>query len=90
MIFSYYKETCEVLLYYPKIRGEDLKEFVKKAIGDILHSNIDVCIRRFIAKFPGYLVKCISNIQSHCANITFAGKIRYDRLFQKVTHKGGE
>ena len=26
MIFSQYKETCEVLLYYPKIEGEDIKE----------------------------------------------------------------
>ena len=29
MIFSQYKETCEVLLYYPKIRGGDIKEFSK-------------------------------------------------------------
>ena len=28
MKFSQYKETCEVLLYYPKIVGEDLKDFV--------------------------------------------------------------
>ena len=27
---------------------------------------------------------------SHFANITFADKIRYDRLFQKVSQKGGE
>ena len=29
-------------------------------------------------------------MQSHCANITFADKSRYDRTFQQVTHKGGE
>ena len=28
--------------------------------------------------------------QSHCANMTFSDKSRYDRLFQKVTHKGGD
>ena len=28
-------------------------------------------------------------IQSHCANINFSEKIRYDRNLQKVTHKGG-
>ena len=35
-------------------------------------------------------MKFISKIQSHCANMTFADKIKYDRIFQKVTHKGGE
>ena len=29
-------------------------------------------------------------MQSHCANKTFSEKIRYDRTFQQVTHKGGE
>ena len=33
---------------------------------------------------------CIENFQSHCANMTFAGKNRYDRTFQQVTHKGWE
>ena len=28
--------------------------------------------------------------QSHCANMTFADKSRYDRTFHQVTHKGGE
>ena len=26
MIFSQYKETCEVLLYYPKIGGDNIKD----------------------------------------------------------------
>ena len=43
-----------------------------------------------IAEFPGDGVKCIPKLQSHCANINFAGKIRYDMIFQEVTHKGGE
>ena len=30
MIFSQYKETCEVLLDYPKIGGENIKGFAKK------------------------------------------------------------
>ena len=29
-------------------------------------------------------------LQSHCANMTFSDKNRYDRTFQPVTHKGGE
>ena len=32
----------------------------------------------------------MEKLQSHCANMTFADKSRYDRTFQKVTHKGGE
>ena len=32
VIFSQYKETCEVLLDYPKIGWENIKEFAKKAI----------------------------------------------------------
>ena len=32
----------------------------------------------------------MKKLQSHCANMTFADKSRYDRTFQKVTHKGGE
>ena len=29
MIFSQYKETCEALLDYPKIGGDNIKEFSK-------------------------------------------------------------
>ena len=91
MIFSHYTETCEVLLDYPKI-GEDeiIEDDAKKAIRNILHANIDVHSRSFIAEFPKYGIKCIKKLQSHCANMTFADKSRYDRTFQKVTHKGGE
>ena len=33
--------------------------------------------------------KCLEKLQSHCANMTFADKSRYDRTFQQVTHKRG-
>ena len=82
--------TCEVLLDYPNIGGEDIKHFVKKSIRNRLHANIYVHSRRLISEFPGYGVKCISILQSHCANMTFVDKSRYDRLFQQVTHKVGE
>ena len=81
MIFSQYKETREVLLDYPKIGGENIEYFVKKAIGNILHPNIDVQSRRFIAEFPGDEIKCIEKLQSRCANMTFSDKSRYDRIF---------
>ena len=90
IIFSQYKETCEVLLDYLKIEGDDINDYVKNSISNILHANFYVHGRRLISKFPGDGVKCISKFQSHCRNITFAGKSRHDRLFRKATHKRGE
>ena len=91
MIFSQYRETCQVLLDYPKIGGDDFIEYyTKKDIRNLLHANIDVHSRRLIADFPKYGIKCIEKLQSHCANMTFVDKSRYDRTFQQVTHKGGE
>ena len=55
-----------------------------------MHANIDVHRRRLIDEFPKYGIKCIEKLQSHCANMTFSDKSRYDRNFQQVTHKGGE
>ena len=55
MIFSQYRETCEVLLDYPKIGGDDVIEYYeKKAIINLLHANIDVNSRRLIDEFPMY------------------------------------
>ena len=90
MIFSQYRETCEVLLDDPKIGGDDVIEnYAKKAIMNLLHANIDVHKRRLIADFPKYGIKLIEKLQSHCANMTFADKSRYDRTFQQVTQKKG-
>ena len=90
MIFSQYRKTCEVLLDYTKIGGDDvIEDYAKKAIRNLLHANIDVHSRRLIAEFPKDGVKCIEKLQSHCANMNFADKRRYDRTFQQVTHKGG-
>ena len=72
MIFSQYKETCEVLIHYPTIRGDDLKDFVKKEIKNLLYENIDVQGRRLITEF---LVEYISKLQSHCANMTLSKKV---------------
>ena len=82
MIFSQYIETCEVLLDYPKIGGDDIiEDFARKDIRNLLHANIDVNSRRLIAEFPRDGIKCIEKLQSHCANMTFADKSRYDRTF---------
>ena len=41
MIFSQYTETCEVLLDYPKIWGDNvIEDYAKKAIRILLHENI--------------------------------------------------
>ena len=91
MIFSKYRETCEVLLDHPKIGGDDvIEDYAKKSIRNLLHANIDVHSRILIDGFPKYGIKCIEKLQSQCANMTFADKSRYDRTFQQVTHKGGE
>ena len=55
-----------------------------------MHANIHVRSRRLITEFAGDGVKCLSKIQSHFVNMTFDDKSRYDRIFQKVTQKGGE
>ena len=55
-----------------------------------MHANIDVHSRRLISEFPKDGIKCIEKLQSHCVNMTFADKSRYDRTFLQVTHKGGE
>ena len=71
MIFSRYKENCEVLLYYKTIGGEDIKDYVGKAIRNILDENIYVHSRRLISGLPVDVVKCLSKLQSHCTNMTF-------------------
>ena len=91
MIFSQYTETCEVLLDYPKIGGDDIiEDYAKKAISNLLHANIYVHSRRLISEFPKDGIKCINKLQSHCANTTFSDQSRYYRDFQQVTHKGWE
>ena len=90
MVFLRYKETCEVLLEYPKIGGGNIKEFIRKAIRNLLHANIDVHSKRLISEFPGDGIKCIDKLQPHCAKMTFAKKSSNDSIFKQVTHKGGE
>ena len=90
MIFSEYRETCEVILDHPKIGGDDVKDHAKHVIRNLLHANIDVHSRRLITEFPKDGIKCIEKLQSHCANMTFADKSIQDRTFQQGTHKGGE
>ena len=60
MIFSQYRKTCEVILDYPKIRGDDvIEDYSKKAVRNLLHTNIDLHSRILIAKFPKDGIKLI-------------------------------
>ena len=50
MIFSQYRETCLVLLDYPKIGKYDvIEDCEKKDIRNLLHTSIDVHIRILIS-----------------------------------------
>ena len=64
MIFSQYTETCEVLLDYPKIVGDDvIEDYSEKSIRKRFHANIDAHSRRLIAEFPKDGIKCIEKLQ---------------------------
>ena len=89
MVFSQYRETYEILRDYPKLEHENIKVYAKMAISNLIHANSCPHSRRLIADFPDDGIKCIQKLQSHCANMTFADKSRYERTFQQVTHKGG-
>ena len=76
MIFSQYRETCQVLLDYPKIEGGGVIEYyAKKVIRKLLHANIDLHSRRLVAELPKDGVKCLEKLQSNCANTTFSDKV---------------
>ena len=64
MIFSHYRETCEVLIDYPKIGGDNvIEDYAKKAIRKLLHAKIDVHSRGLISEFPKDEIKCIEKLQ---------------------------
>ena len=90
MVFSQYRETYEVLRNYPTLEHENIKDYAKMVIRNLLHANSCVHSRRLISEFSEDGIKCIQKLQSHCANMNFADKSRYDRIFKQVTHKGGE
>ena len=49
MILYQYKETCEVIIDDPKIGGEYIKDFFRKAIKNLMHDNIYFRSRRLIS-----------------------------------------
>ena len=87
IIFSQYKENCEVLLDYPKKGGKDITYYFEKAIRNLLHTSIDVHSRSLISEFPGGGLKCISKLWSHCANMTFSEKVDMIGFYNKLQIK---
>ena len=63
---------------------EDIKDYVKKENSSLLHPNIYVYGKRLISEFQRDGVKFILKLQSHCENITFSGKSRYDGISRKL------
>ena len=59
MIFSQYTETCEVIMDHLKIGEDDIEDYAKNAIRNILYENIDVHSRILIAEFSMDGIKCI-------------------------------
>ena len=89
MIFSQYIETCEAIIDYLKIGGDDIEYYAKKSIGNLLHANIDVHSRRLNAEFPMDEIKCIEKLQSNCASMTFADKVDMKGIFNMSHIKEG-
>ena len=56
MIFSQYKETCEVLIYYSKIGEEDKRDFVQRDKLKNITFGLESC--------------CYKNIRPQATNIT--------------------
>ena len=54
-----------------------------------MYAYIDKHSQILIGEYPGDVLQAISRLQSQCANMTFAYQSRYNRLFQKLIHKGG-
>ena len=54
-----------------------------------MHANIDAYSRIFIDDFLIDEIKCIGNLQSHCANMNFAEKVDMGGLFKKSHIKEG-
>ena len=78
------------LMDYPYIRGEYFLDYAKNSPWNFLRAYIDSCGQRLFDEYPVDGVQAISRLKSQCANMTFSGQSRYNRLFQKLIHKGGE
>ena len=79
-----------LLLEYPSIRREEILYYAKKVTWNLLRAYIDAHSQRIMYEYPENGVQDISGLQFQCSNMTFPDQIRYNIMFQKVVHRGGE
>ena len=75
---------------YPSIRGAELPYYAKNYTCNILHAYMYAHSKRLFDERPGDWVQDISRLQPQWKNMTFGDQSRYNIMFQKVFHKGGE
>ena len=59
------------LMEYPSIRGEELTDYSKKAIWNLLHAYIDKLSQILFDECPGDRLQAISMLKYQCTNMTF-------------------
>ena len=79
-----------LLMDYPYTIGEELPYHAKNSTYNLFHAYIDAHSQRLIDECTGDVVQDISKLKPQCSNMTFADQSRYNILFYKVVHKGGE
>ena len=82
ILFSPISELYMLLMDYPSTRGEELPYYSKKSTWDLLYAYIDSHSKILVDECPGNGVQDISRFKYQCANMTFAEKNRYNRMFQ--------
>ena len=86
IILSQFSETRMLLMEYLFMRGEEIPDYAKNSIWNLLHAYIDAYSQILIDEFPGDGVQAISIFSPQCANITLSCQSRYIRIFHKVVH----
>ena len=72
-----------LIMEYPSIRGEDIPDYAKRVIFNLLHSYIDAHDQILIDEYPGDGVQSFSRLQSQCANMVFSDKAGIIDCFSK-------
>ena len=81
IVLSQFLETKIMLMDYPFIRGEDFPEYAKKAIWNLFHAYKYAHSQILNYEYQGDGIQALSMFQSQCANMTFAEKISYNKMF---------
>ena len=79
-----------LLMYYTSTKGWYFPDYAKNYTCNILHAYMYAHSKRLFDERPGDWVQDISRLQPQWKNMTFGDQSRYNIMFQKVFHKGGE